>query len=215
MTKETGYAGFEAKPHEIGVNAEALKQKSALYGVQCAAIGGSIREAIDYAYIAGSHIVRSGVDKKETQKWVEYAAERNIIIVVHNHLANKKNPAGAVETREDLLRCLDERPGVYACPDTGHLALCGSDPVQTIRDLGERCRYIHLKDIYPDAVGKRHAAREKFCELGTGALDIAGVLGALQDIRYAGWIMVERDNRVEDYVQSAKNMRQVLQQFGL
>ncbi len=215
LTKETGYDGFEAKPHEIGVSAELLKQKDAFYGVQCAAIGGSVREAIDYAYAAGSHIVRSRVAKEETQQWVEYAAERNIIIVVHNHLGNKKHPAGAIETREDLLRYLDERPGVYAGPDTGHLALCGSDPAQTIRDLGQRCRYIHLKDIYPDAVGKCHAAKEKFCELGTGALDLAGVLEALQDIDYTGWIMVERDNRVADYVRSARNMRQVLQRFGL
>lgn len=103
---------------------------------------------------------------------------------------------------------------MFACPDTGHLALCGSDPIRTIRDLGQRCRYIHLKDIRPEMVGKRTRKGDKFCELGTGALDLKGVLKALKDINYDGWIMVERDNRVPDYVQSAKNMRAVLKRMG-
>lgn len=113
------------------------------------------------------------------------------------------------------MRYLDERPGVYACPDTGHLLLCGSDPVQTILDLGDRCRYLHLKDIRPEMVGKRTQRGEKFCELGRGALDLAGVLSALKKIRYAGWIMVERDNRVDDHVASASKMRNVLKSSRL
>ena len=151
LTEETGYAGFEAKPAEIGYPGKVVREKCA---------------------------------------------------------------PSAVETREDLLRYLDERPGVFACPDTGHLALCGSDPVQTIRDLGNRCRYLHLKDLPASRVGNRSALGEKFCELGPGALDLPGVLQAFEDIRYEGWIMVERDSREPDYVQSAKNMRAVLQRLG-
>jgi sugar phosphate isomerase/epimerase len=215
LTKETGYEGFEAKPNEIGVTGKVLKEKCDQFGVQCVAIGGSLQKAIDYAHAAGAHIVRSGVPKNETKKWVDYAGERGIIIVVHPHISNRSQSGDAVETAEDLLRYLDERPGIYACPDTGHLALCGSDPVQTIRDLGERCRYIHLKDIHPESVGKRFAAKEKFCELGFGALDLYGVIKALNDIHYTDWIMVERDNRVNDYVRSAKNMRQVLRKYIL
>jgi sugar phosphate isomerase/epimerase len=45
-------------------------------------------------------------------------------------------------------------------------------------------------------------------------LDLKGVLKALKDIKYDGWVMVERDNRVPDYVQSAKNMRAVLKRMG-
>lgn len=213
LTKLTGYDGFEAKPHEIGRSPEVVREKCAEFGIRCAAIGGDFREAIDYAFAAGAKIVRSGVPKEETKRWVDYAGERGIIIVIHPHIGQPGQP-GAVETREDLLRYLDERPGVFACPDTGHLALCGSNPVQTIRDLGARCRYIHLKDIRPEMVGARTRKGEKFCELGTGALDLKGVLKALEDIGYEGWIMVERDNRVPDYVQSAKNMRALLREMG-
>lgn len=109
---------------------------------------------------------------------------------------------------------LDERPGVFAGPDTGHLSLCGSDPVQTIRDLGSRCRYVHLKDLPASSVNNRRTPGEKFCELGRGALDLAGVIKALEDIGYEGWIMIERDSREPDYGQSARNMRAVLKRFG-
>ena len=213
LTKQTGYDGFEAKPHQIGQPAEVVKAKCAKLGIHCVAIGGALREGIDYAHAAGAKIVRSGVPKDQTKRWVDYAGERGIIIVIHPHIGQPGRP-GEVETREDMLRYLDERPGIFACPDTGHLALCGSDPIQTIRDLGSRCRYIHLKDIRPEMVGKRTRKGEKFCDLGKGALDIKGVLKALQDIKYSGWIMVERDSRGPDYVQSAKDMRVVLRRLG-
>ena len=210
LTKQTGYDGFEAKPHQIGRPPEEVKAKCAALGIRCAAIGGGLKEGIDFGYAAGAKIVRAGVPKDETKRWVDYAGERGMIIAVHPHIGQP----GEVETREDMLRYLDERPGVFACPDTGHLALCGSDPVKTIRDLGERCRYVHLKDIRPEMVGKRTRIGEKFCDLGAGALDLKGVLKALKDINYQGWIMVERDSRGPDYVRSAMNMRQVLRRMG-
>lgn len=213
LTRETGYAGFEAKPGEIGHAPEFVREKCAEAGIACVAIGAGPQEGIPYAAAAGARILRTSVAREHARRFVDAAGEQDIILVVHPHLSTRGAP-DAVETREDLLRYLDARPGVFACPDTGHLALCGSDPVQTIRDLGSRCRYLHLKDLPAHRVGNRTAPGEKFCELGTGALDLPGVLRALEDIRYEGWIMVERDSRERDYVQSARNMRAVLRQFG-
>lgn len=212
LTKETGYEGFEAKPSEIGQPPEVVREKCAALGLACAAIGAGPAEGIPYAAAAGSGILRTLVPQEESQRWVETAAERGISLVVHPHVGTL-GERGAVETREDLLRYLDERPGVFACPDTGHLALCGSDPVQTIRDLGSRCRYVHLKDLPASRVNNKNAPGEKFCELGAGALDLPGVIRALEAIRYEGWIMVERDSREPDYIQSARNMRAVLRRF--
>jgi sugar phosphate isomerase/epimerase len=209
LTSETGYDGFEAKPAEIGVEPGELRDRCERFGVQCAAIGGGIEEAVEYAHAAGVSFVRAGVSRQDSARWVEYAGERGITIVIHPHVSAGNDP-DAVETREDLLRYLDVRPGVHACPDTGHLLLCGSDPVQTILDLGERCRYLHLKDVLPHRVGTCQQQGEKFCELGTGALDVEGVLGALRTIGYTGWIMVERDSREADYVASARRMRSLL-----
>lgn len=208
LTVETGWEGFEAKPEEIGIPAARLRERCAELGISCVAIGGALKPAIDYAHAAGAKIARATVPKNECARWVDYAGERGVILAAHNH------PGTQLETREQLLRYLDERPGTYACPDTANLALCGSDPVRTIRDLGSRCRYLHLKDIDPSRVGSRLRGGDSYWELGTGAIDLAAVRGALRDIRYRGWVMVERDRRVPDYEQSARNMRQVLRKFG-
>lgn len=213
LTKDTGYAGFEAKPAEIGQAPALVREKCAALGIVCAAIGGEAKAGVDYAFAAGADIVRTKIPKPELRRWLDYAGERGIIYVVHPHISNTNSP-NAIETREDLLRYLDDRPGMYACPDTGHLALCGSDPVKTILDLGSRCRYVHLKDIRPERVGNKDGTGEKFCELGTGALDLAGVIQALETIDYEGWIMIERDSREPDYIQSARNMRGVVRQYG-
>jgi len=71
-----------------------------------------------------------------------------------------------------------------------------------------------LKDIRPERAGKKTGPGEKSCELGTGALDLQAVLRALEEIRYRGWIMVERDSREPDCIRSARNMRQVLKNPG-
>ena len=72
---------------------------------------------------------------------------------------------------------------------------------------------MHLKDIDP-GLAAQGLKGSSFCELGAGALDLAGCMEALEAIGYNGWIMVERDQRVDDYVQSAHNMRNALRALG-
>lgn len=71
------------------------------------------------------------------------------------------------------------------CPDTGHLAAGGGDPVELIRRHADRVTHVHLKDFTPQPFG--------FHPLGRGSVDIPGVLRALQDAGYDGWATVELD----------------------
>ena len=214
-TRDTGWEGFETKAGKIEDRPDRLKDTCARIGVVCAALGGfaGIQTVIDYAHAAGVALVRCGVPKDQSDRWVDYARERGITIVIHPHTGKGGRGTGAVETREDLLRYLDERPGVYGCPDTGHLMMCGSDPVQTIRDLGERCVYIHLKDIEMP-MAEQGIKGPSFCNLGEGDLDLSGAMQALEDIGFNGWVTVERDRRVDDYLESARQMRQTLRNMG-
>lgn len=214
LTRETGWEGFESSPEEIGVPARLLKPKCEREGVLCVGVSGPVKEAIDYGHTVGARFARSSVPVGECSRWVEYAAERSMLIVVHNHIGPKGKGSGSVETREDLLRYLDARPGTYACPDTGHLLLCGSDPVQTIRDLGERCRYVHLKDLHPKAAGTGIRDGRLFCELGAGALDLKGVMNALEAGGRCEWVMAEYGGRGIDTVESARKMRRALSRLG-
>ena len=67
-----------------------------------------------------------------------------------------------------------------------------------IKDLGERVRYLHLKDCDPkvrescirDGADYFEAtARGVFCELGKGEVDFPGVLAAMEALGYDGWAM--------------------------
>ena len=82
--------------------------------------------------------------------------------------------------------------------DTGHLIAAGGDPIQVIRDHGERIVHVHIKDFHrasgwdPDDPdwNKSH-----FAPLGGGNsdLDVKAVLKGLEDIGYDGWVSVELD----------------------
>ncbi len=71
------------------------------------------------------------------------------------------------------------------CPDTGHLAAGGGDPVQLIRRHADRVTHVHLKDFTPQPFG--------FHPLGRGSVDIPGVIRALREADYDGWATVELD----------------------
>ena len=94
-----------------------------------------------------------------------------------------------------------ELTSIGLCLDTGHLLLGGGDPLQALRDWGERINHVHLKDARQAVVDDivREVApvaeiwrRRAFCRLGEGDLDVDAVLRSLRG-RYGGWLVVEQD----------------------
>jgi inosose dehydratase len=86
--------------------------------------------------------------------------------------------------------------------DTGHLLLGGNDPIQAIRDWGDRVNYVHVKDVRLDIVRQVVAERADvlegwrrgmFCELGAGDVDLPAFFDALRGAGYDGWVVVEQD----------------------
>jgi len=125
--------------------------------------------------------------------------EAGIRTVVHQHIGTW------VETEAEARRLFDMTdPSVLGlCLDTGHWTFgAGGDPVAAVREFRDRVWHVHFKDCDkavaeasrangwsgPEAVG--HGV---FCELGTGSVDFPGMLKALEDIDYTGWIVVEQD----------------------
>jgi sugar phosphate isomerase/epimerase len=65
--------------------------------------------------------------------------------------------------------------------DVFWLSMAGVDPVKTIKDLGPRVRLLHLKDRAkgtPNAFQESQVKAEAFKEVGSGVVDIPGVLAA-------------------------------------
>jgi inosose dehydratase len=89
-----------------------------------------------------------------------------------------------VETAEQLERLL-LHTSISLCPDTGHVILGGDDPAALIRRHAQRIAYVHLKDV--------NSQSGEFVPLGTGALELEKVMGALRVIGYDGWVTVELD----------------------
>lgn len=111
-----------------------------------------------------------------------------------------------------------ERMGI--CLDVGHYLVGGGDPVTAIRSLGERVTHVHLKDVDPAVLtrlqagaleGLGHGICERiFTELGAGMLDVDGVIAALVEVDYAGWLIVEQDTTWAPPSESAAIGRRVL-----
>ncbi|MGH6992004.1 MAG: myo-inosose-2 dehydratase [Caulobacteraceae bacterium] len=115
----------------------------------------------------------------------------------HQHLGT------VVEGPKSLEVLLAETgPDVGLTVDTAHLTLAGIDPAALVRAHPDRVRHVHCKDV------RRSVARscfEKggsfldgvlagaFTAPGDGDLDLAGLMSALAEIGYAGWIVAEAE----------------------
>lgn len=128
----------------------------------------------------------------------ERAAEEGLDTVLHPHVGT------LVETPQEIDRFMAESH-LGLCLDTGHVMVGGGDPVAVARTHAARVRHVHLKDVdaavaatvtsgavaYADAVGAG-----LYRPLGSGDLDLDGVLAALGAAGYDGWFVLEQDTRL-------------------
>ena len=111
-----------------------------------------------------------------------------------------------VQDREDIEELL-ATSSTSLVLDTGHLSICGTDPVAAATAWRERIAYVHLKDVRMNVLrsvvlrggGMREAWQHGiFCELGQGDLDLASMVMTLTETHYTGWLTVEQDEIFED-----------------
>jgi inosose dehydratase len=105
------------------------------------------------------------------------AEEHGLTPTYHPHLST------IVEGPDQVDRVF-ERTRIGFCPDLGHLAAAGGDPVDLVRRYADRIPYIHYKDVTEDV---------SFVPLGQGTIDFEGVTAALREASYDGWIVIELD----------------------
>jgi inosose dehydratase len=126
---------------------------------------------------------------------VERCRDRGYEPTFHPHTATYVEAPWEIER---LLSLTD----VGVCLDTGHLLLGGGDPVQAVRDWGDRLNHVHLKDAKLDVIHgivsdrapvRAIWERQAFCPLGTGDVPLGLVLENLRAQHYRGWLVVEQD----------------------
>ena len=123
------------------------------------------------------------------------AADRGLTAALHPHVGTM------VESGEETDRVLaGSRVGL--CLDTGHLLIGGGDPVRVAVEHPDRIVHMHLKDVdlswarkvQDGAVGYTDAvAAGMYVALGAGDVDIAAIVGALEEVGYTGWYVLEQD----------------------
>lgn len=179
---------------------------------------------------AGRITPELGMSDEQWQTFTEganYVARRvmdeaGLRTVFHHHIGTW------VETPQETRRLLEMTdPAILGlCFDTGHWAFAGGDPVPGIHEFADRIWHVHFKDHEPNIArqsreqnwdGPTSVGHGVFCELGCGDVDFPGVLKALQNIDYSGWIVVEQDvlPGMGTPKESAQRNREYLRSIGL
>ena len=75
--------------------------------------------------------------------------------------------------------------GIGYCPDVGHMANAGIDPLKVIRGHRDIVQHVHFKDM---------TAEHVWATMGTGIIDFPSIVQFLKDTQYGGWIMTEDES---------------------
>jgi inosose dehydratase len=119
-------------------------------------------------------------------------AAHGVKLVYHNHMGNLgERPEEVAE----VLAASD--PAVVGfLLDMAHYTQAGGDPAHAIRTHRSRLTLVHAKDVrtIPVAPGGPPNARAfQFVELGRGRVDLPGAFGALREVGFKGWVVLELD----------------------
>jgi sugar phosphate isomerase/epimerase len=153
------------------------------------------RQAMEMARHLGIEAVTVMFGPEHVDHVQALADEYDLKLAMHNH--GPKHPFATVADMKDLVGKTNERIGV--CLDTAWVMAAKDDPVEAIRALGDRLYGVHLKDMVFDAEGN---GTDKI--IGEGGLDLPGVLAAMKDIRFDGYLSIEYEGNADDPVDEVK-----------
>ncbi len=125
----------------------------------------------------------------------DHAASRGVEASLHPHMGTM------IESGPETRRVI-QGSHIGLCVDTGHLAAAGSDPGEIVAANPDRVRHVHLKDVDSELAARvvdgsltfTDAVREGlFVPLGTGNVDVSGIVDTLEGAGYQGWYVLEQD----------------------
>jgi inosose dehydratase len=125
----------------------------------------------------------------------DVAAEQGIRAVLHPHVGTM------IEKKTEVQRVLDGS-SIPLCLDTGHLLIGGTDPLELARAAADRITHTHLKDVDAEFAARvqtgelsytQAVAQGMYTPLGTGDVDVAGVVRHLLESGFDGWFTLEQD----------------------
>jgi inosose dehydratase len=155
------------------------------------------RAKFEFARALGARHLSADPDPESFDNLEKLVAEFNISIAIHPH-----GPAGKQLHRwysaETIMKAVEKRHRLIgSCLDTGHLIRAAQapferklDPAQQVRVMGARNFGMHLKD--------HDNKRRTDVVFGRGSLDVASVLRALREVKFAGYLSIEYEANPND-----------------
>jgi len=143
-------------------------------------------------------------------------AARGLLAVLHPHVGTM------VETRSDVDRVLAGST-IALCLDTGHLLIGGTDPLELAKAVPNRIAHTHLKDVDARLAAKVQSGELTYTDavkagmytpLGTGDVDIAGIVSVLRDNGFDGWFVLEQDTILDGEPTGEGPVRDVVASVG-
>jgi sugar phosphate isomerase/epimerase len=86
---------------------------------------------------------------------------------------------------------LVESFGTRICMDVGHLELRGDEIGDFVQRYGPLLGQVHMHDVTAKQFDKRVIVKDDHQALGTGIIDLDGVIGMLCEARFAGPVVLE------------------------
>lgn len=207
---EIGYAGVEfagygeMQAKELKKLLGDLNLKPAGSHVSIETLTTDLKKVIDYNLEIGNSFIVCPWQKYDAKSdFISFAKTLNDIgkqchdsglkLCYHNHAHEFERFDGVYGL--DLLFENTDPDLVDFEIDTYWLKYAGADPISYIRKFGKRGSLLHLKDM--ERVGR------DFAEIGTGIMDIRGIISIAQLIG-TQWLIVEQDKCKRDPLESVK-----------
>ena len=109
---------------------------------------------------------------------------------------------GPMEREHEVRYVMDHTDPKYVwfTPDTGHLTLCGMDPMKIMTDYYDRIAEVHYKDCDAKYRGNKasptaeqHRQSSLYLNMGAGGVDFPAIHAMLLKRNYRGWISLDFD----------------------
>jgi len=126
------------------------------------------------------------------------AKDMGMKLTFHHHMGT------VVQTAAEVDRMMENTdPNLFfLLYDSGHLAYCGEDYLETLKKHVKRVAHVHLKDIRPEIAQRVRAEHMSFLAgvragaftvPGDGCIDFDSIFKILADNGYEGWMLVEAE----------------------
>ena len=156
----------------------------------------TLAEQVGVSYVAfcGGAIRGAGIKEGDYKLLAEGLAEASKVFADCGIEASYHPHLGSMAEKPEQIDKLFAQTDIKICQDLAHLAAGGGDPLAIVKKYYDRISFVHLKDLNQDG----------FAPLGTGTIDLEGILAFLKEQGYTGDYLVEVDGFLGDPAEACK-----------